>query len=191
MRAPLLALTTALQDPLAEISPSLLAIPKTQGGSLFRIHRDVRFSRDKSPYKTAAALQFRHEAGKDVHAPGFYLHFEPRLVFAGAGMWRPARPALEAIRSAIAADPDRWTRTRGAVEGAGWRLDGDTLRRMPRGWPADHPAAGDLKRTDFVVTFDLSEEEACDPGFARRFVELCRAAAPLLAFQCAALEIPW
>jgi len=191
VREPLLALTAALQDPLASISPSILAIPKRQGGSLFRIHRDVRFSRDKSPYKTAAALQFRHELGRDVHAPGFYLHLEPGLVFAGAGMWRPPRAALEAIRTAIGENPDRWGRTRGAVETAGWRLEGGSLRRMPRGWAADHPAADDLKRTDFVVSFELSESEACDPDFARRFVELCRGAAPLLAFQCEALGIPW
>lgn len=191
MREPLLAFTAALQDPLAGISPSILAIPKKQGGSLFRIHRDLRFSSDRRPYKTAAALQFRHEMGRDVHAPGFYLHLEPGLVFAGAGMWRPPRTELEAIRGAIGEDPDRWSRTRRAVERSGWRLDGDALRRMPRGWPGDHPAAEDLRRTDFVVTFDLSEAEACAPGFAERYVELCRAAAPLLAYQCDALEIPW
>ncbi len=191
MREPLLALTAALQDPLAGISPSILAIPKKQGGSLFRIHRDVRFSRDKSPYKTAAALQFRHEMGRDVHAPGFYLHLEPGRVFAGAGMWRPPRGALEAVRSAIDERPEAWRRARRAVERAGWRLDGGALRRMPRGWPADHPDAEDLKRTDLVVTFDLTEAEACEPGFAARFIELCRGATPLLAFACEALGIPW
>lgn len=151
----------------------------------------MRFSRDRSPYKTAAALQFRHEAGKDAHAPGFYLHLEPGSVFAGAGMWRPPRRELDAIRNRIADAPDRWRRARRAVEKAGWRLDGDSLRRMPRGWPSDHPAAEDLRRTDFVVTFDLSEGEACAAGFADRFVRLCRGAAPLLAFQCEALGIPW
>jgi uncharacterized protein (TIGR02453 family) len=191
VREPLLALTAALEDPLAGISPSILAIPKKQGGSLFRIHRDLRFSRDKRPYKTAAALQFRHERGRDAHAPGYYLHLEPGLVFAGAGMWRPPRPELNAIRTAIDEDLVAWRRVRDQLESAGWRLDGDALRGMPRGWPAAHPAAEDLKRTDIVVTYDLSEDEACAPGFPGRFVELCRGAAPLLAFQCEALEIPW
>jgi uncharacterized protein (TIGR02453 family) len=191
VRDPLLSLTAALQEPLAGISPSILAIPRKQGGSLFRVHRDVRFSADKRPYKTAAALQFRHEAGRDVHAPGFYLHLEPGNVFAGAGMWRPPRRELDALRGAIGEGPDRWRRVRRAVERAGWRLDGDSLLRMPRGWPADHPAAEDLRRTDHVLTFDLSEQDACAPGFADRYVELCRGAAPLLAFQCGALDIPW
>ena len=106
VRGPLLAFTAALQEPLAGISPSILAIPKKQGGSLFRIHRDIRFSKDKSPYKTWAALQFRHEAARDVHAPGFYLHFEPGNVLAAAGIWRPARPELDAVRQAMDEEPE-------------------------------------------------------------------------------------
>ncbi len=106
-------------------------------------------------------------------------------------MWRPPRPALDRLRAAIDDKPEAWRRVRRAVERAGWALDGDSLQRMPRGWPVDHPDAEDIRRTDQVLTFELSEREACTPGFDLRFAELCRSAAPLLAFQCAALGLPW
>ena len=64
------------------------------GGSLFRIYRDVRFSKDKTPYKTAAGVHFHHEDRKNVHAPGYYLHLEPGTVYAGGGIWRDGFPRL-------------------------------------------------------------------------------------------------
>src|SRR4051794_18703539 len=85
-----------------EVSRHMVADPRPSGGSLFRIHRDVRFSKDKSPYKTHVGIQFRHERTRDAHAPGFYLHLEPGSVFLACGTWRPERDTLHAIRSAIA-----------------------------------------------------------------------------------------
>ena len=76
------------------------------GGSLFRIYRDVRFSKDKSPYKTHVGIQFRHAQARDVHAPGFYLHLEPGSVFMACGTWHPDRDTLHAIRTAIAVAPE-------------------------------------------------------------------------------------
>src|SRR5919108_6356028 len=96
---------------LPAISPYLVADARRQGGSLFRIYRDTRFSKDKSPYKTHAGIYFRHELAKSAHAPGFYLHLEPGQVFLGAGIWRPDTEPLAQIRTAIAEDPDRWTST--------------------------------------------------------------------------------
>ncbi|MGI9427261.1 MAG: DUF2461 domain-containing protein, partial [Bythopirellula sp.] len=87
--APALAFIEAMKEPLGKISPYFQAIPKKQGGSLMRIYRDVRFSKDKRPYKTNVGIHFRHEAGCDVHAPGFYFHIEPDEVFIGAGIWHP------------------------------------------------------------------------------------------------------
>ena len=86
VREPLLQFIADFGLRLAEISPHYLADARRSGGSLFRINRDIRFSSDKSPYKTAAGVQFRHESGKDVHAPGFYLHLEPEGIFAGVGI---------------------------------------------------------------------------------------------------------
>ena len=82
VREPLLKFIDAFGPRLAKISPQFVANPSKVGGSLFRIHRDTRFARDKSPYKTHVGVQFRHERAKDVHAPGFYLHIQPDGVFA-------------------------------------------------------------------------------------------------------------
>ncbi len=110
VQEPLLRFISEFADPLHAISPHFVADPRPSGGSMFRIYRDVRFSKDKSPYKTHAAAQFRHAAGKDAHAPGFYLHLEPGQVFVGAGSWHPASDALAAIRGAIVDKPARWTK---------------------------------------------------------------------------------
>ena len=191
VREPLLEFTAALQEPLAAISPSILAIPKKQGGSLFRIHRDIRFSKDKSPYKTWAALQFRHEAAKNVHAPGFYLHFEPGNVLAAAGIWRPARPELDAVRQAMDEDPDGWTGVRGAVEAGGWKFGGESLKRVPRGYESEHALADELKLKDYIVSVPLTENQVCRPGFLDEYVELCRSASPLPAYLCGVLVLAW
>ena len=94
VREPLLHFITDFGVRLPEISPRYMADARKSGGSLFRIYRDVRFSKDKSPYKTTAGIQFRHENGKDVHAPGFYLHLEPDGVFVGVGIWHPETKIL-------------------------------------------------------------------------------------------------
>ena len=86
---PLLGFIEAMAGPLADISPHYRAIAKANGGSLFRIYRDTRFARDKTPYKTHAACHFRHERGRDAHAPGFYVHFENGRLFFGGGIWTP------------------------------------------------------------------------------------------------------
>ena len=98
---PSLAFIAAMVDPLAKISPHFRAVPKRMGGSLMRIYRDVRFAKDKRPYKTNVGIQFRHETGKDVHAPGFYFHIDPDEVFVGAGIWHPDSKTLGKIRKAI------------------------------------------------------------------------------------------
>ena len=85
VKRPLLEFIEAFAPHLREISPHFRADAR----SLFRIHRDVRFSKDKRPYKTHAAAQFRHSAGKDVHAPGFYLHIEPGRVIGGRPSFSP------------------------------------------------------------------------------------------------------
>jgi len=95
VKDPLLLFIADFADRVPEISPHIAAIPRATGGSMFRIYRDMRFSKDKTPYKTAAALHFRHESGKDVHAPGYYLHLEPGSVFMGAGIWKPDGETVE------------------------------------------------------------------------------------------------
>ena len=125
--------STRSRRSLEKISPHFRADARPSGGSLFRIYRDTRFSKDKSPYKTNVGIHFRHERAKDAHAPGFYLHIGPDEVFAGGGMWHPDTQAATRIREAIVADPDRWrraTRTRRLREAARAR------RRLAQARPA-------------------------------------------------------
>ena len=123
------------------------------GGSLFRIHRDMRFNPGGHPHKTTTGMHFRHRRARHVHAPGYYLHLEPRGSFLGAGMWRPSTAAAYQVRAGIDAEPDRWT---AAVNGdrfaRDFGLERDSLVRSPRGYPDDHPLIDDLRRKDFVAS---------------------------------------
>jgi uncharacterized protein (TIGR02453 family) len=174
---------------LQEISPHFAADPRRSGGSLFRIYRDTRFSKDKSPYKTNTGMYFRHKRAKDVHAPGYYLHLAPGEVFAGGGIWHPDTPALTAIRDAIVRDPERWS---GATQlGDGLELGGDTLKRVPSGYDKEHPHADDLKRKDFFASVKLSEDAATAPGFLDHYTRVCACVAPLMRFLCDALDVAY
>ena len=148
VRDPLLAFIGDFGTPIRRISPCFVADPRPVGGSLFRIYRDTRFSKDKSPYKTHAGVHFRHEAAKTAHTPGFYLHLEPGNVFAGGGIWHPDSATLLAIRTAIVEDPTAWRRSiSGKRFGDQLALsDGEPLKRPPRGFDPEHPCSEDLKR---------------------------------------------
>jgi uncharacterized protein (TIGR02453 family) len=97
---------------MPSISAHFLAQSRKVGGSLMRVYRDTRFSRDKTPYKTNIGIQFRHELGKDVHAPGYYLHIAPNECFAAIGLWHPESSALFKIRQAIADKSEAWRAAR-------------------------------------------------------------------------------
>jgi uncharacterized protein (TIGR02453 family) len=157
---------------------------------LFRIYRDIRFSADKTPYKTAAAIQFRHESGKDVHAPGFYLHLEPGNVFAGMGLWHPDNPTLTKIRDAIVDQSARWQQITHNV-GPTFSMEGDSLVRPPKGYDPTHPLIEDLKRKDFIIGLGLTEAAAVEPGFIDRFAGLCRAGSSYVEFLTTAVDLPW
>jgi uncharacterized protein (TIGR02453 family) len=175
-----------------EVSPHFAADARTTGGSLFRIHRDVRFSKDKSPYKTHAGIQFRHEAGKDAHAPGFYLHLEPRNVFMACGTWHPDAETLRAIRTAIAHKPSRWRAVVEAPAFAGrFRLGGEALKRPPAGFDPAHPLIDELKRKDFIAVAALRQGDVTASGFLSHFLGLCAAAAPFMRFLCEAARVPY
>ena len=192
VRDPMLDFIAAFSPHLNRISAHYVADPRANGGSLFRIHRDVRFSNDKRPYKTNAGAHFRHEAARDVHAPGFYLHLEPGGVFAAGGVWHPDGPALAKIRNAIVDDPAGWRKvTSPGTLGPRGELAGETLKRPPRGYDPDHPLIEDLKRKDFFALAHFTEAEACATGFLEEFGKTCRTFAPMTRFLTEALDLPW
>jgi uncharacterized protein (TIGR02453 family) len=177
---------------LKAISPHFKADPRGNGGSLFRIYRDTRFSKDKSPFKTHTGIQFRHDLGKDAHAPGYYLHIEPGGCFIGVGTWRPDGKALLKIREGLGENPSLWE---AAVShppfGERFELSGESLARPPRGFDPNHPFIEDLKRKDFIAISSLADSEVTDPAFVESFGSACRAATPFMAFLCRTLEVPF
>lgn len=169
---------------VAAISPHIIVDPRPNGGSRFRIYRDTRFSKDKSPYKTHVGCQFRHEAVKDAHAPGFYVHLGPGEVFFGGGVWGPKGDALRQIRQRIVDKPERWEE---AV--AGLDLRGDQLVRAPKGFDADHPLIGDLRRKSFFSFQDADEKLATSAKFEDAVEAQFAKVAPLMGFVADAMGV--
>jgi uncharacterized protein (TIGR02453 family) len=158
IREPLKALVEALDIHLAAFAPEITGNPKR---SLFRINRDIRFSKDKSPYKTNAGCWFYHQdAGRGVGqeadggGAGFYFHLDGKEAFVAGGIWMPARPALTKIRDRLA---DGWEDFSAIVSDLGFKrrfgsLDRESmLTRVPRGFPPYHPAADLLRLQSFTA----------------------------------------
>jgi uncharacterized protein (TIGR02453 family) len=192
VKVPLLHFISDFGPQLNKISPHFLADPRPVGGSMFRIYRDTRFSKDKTPYKTAASAHFRHESAKDVHAPGFYLHLEPGSVFAGIGLWHPDSPTQRAIRDAIVENPTQWKRAVGSKAfKERFEIGGESLRRPPRGYDPDHPLIEVLKLKDYVGSTPFSEKDACAPDFLNRFTAAMRTTKPFMGFLTKAVGLPF
>jgi uncharacterized protein (TIGR02453 family) len=192
VKAPLLGFIADFAPRLRKISPHFLADARPSGGSMFRIYRDTRFSNDKRPYKTAAAVQFRHESGKDVHAPGFYLHLEPDNVFAGVGLWHPAGDTQRAVRDAIVEKPADWKR---AIGGKSFKqkfeVGDNSLQRAPRGYDPEHPLIDYLKLKDYVAFTQFTERDACSARFMNQFAMTMRAAKPMMEFLTKVVGLPF
>ncbi len=180
----------SMQDPLADIAPRFTAIPTRVGGSLMRVYRDTRFSKNKLPYKTNIGIQFRHEQAKDVHSPGYYVHIEPDNVFLGVGMWRPDSDSLRRIRERIAAKPAEWKRATGAsLFRKHFALGGESLTRPPRGFDKDHECIEDIKRKSFIAARELDVESCLKPQFQRTVEASFSAAEPFMRFLCKAVGV--
>lgn len=192
VQEPALEFIRAFAPRLRKISPHFTADAKVVGGSLFRIHRDTRFSKDKTPYKPNTGVQFRHEAAKDVHAPGFYLHLQPGESFAGVGLWRPHTEVAYQIRSAIDERSGEWKRAaHGTAFQENWKLTGESLKRPPKGFEATHPLIEDLKRKDFIASCGLSEQEITNDQFLDAFADRYKSASRLMRFLCTAVGVPY
>ncbi|HAY36525.1 MAG TPA: TIGR02453 family protein [Bacteroidetes bacterium] len=194
LKEPLLDLIADFAPLLAQISPHYLAIPKTVGGSLFRIYRDIRFSNNKTPYKTAAGVHFRHNLGKDVHShsPGYYLHIEPGNVFLALGIWHPDSATLRAIRSRMIEQQDLWEDVRDHPDFTKrFLLQGTSLKRAPKGVDPEHPLIEDLKRKDFIAVSPASEDDALRPDLLPWMASVWEQGTPLMRFLTGALEQPF
>jgi uncharacterized protein (TIGR02453 family) len=188
---PAMAFIRAFQARLKHISPFFVASDRRVGGSLMRVYRDARFTKNKKPYKTNVGIQFRHEQGRDIHAPGFYVHVAPGECFLAVGLWRPEPVAMGQIRQAIVEWPDRWRRVRDRKFCERFSLDGASLKRPPRGFPADHPWIEDLKRTDFIGVEELDEQDVLGKGFVDHVKASFTVGRPFMRLLCEAMKVPF
>ena len=192
VKRPALRFIADVGPALHGISPHLVADPRPVGGSLFRIHRDVRFSPDKSPYKTAVGMSFGHDRGREGPAPGYYLHIAPDESFAGGGVHMPDTATLNRIRDAIVADPAGWTAiVDDPAFAPAYTPMGEVLKRAPHGYDPNHPLVEHLKRKSFVWHIGLGEDAVCGPDLMDSFVDACRTASPLHRFLAGALGAAW
>lgn len=195
VREPALDFITDFAPHLAKISRYFTADTRTVGGSLMRPYRDTRFTTDKTRYKTNVGIQFRHEKGRDIHAPSFYLHLEPSGSFAGVGMWRPDSATAARVRHRIADHPDEWSAATTARKFVGaWSLerhDDDMLKRVPKELDGDHPHRDDLRLKSFVAGSRLSQKEVTTAGFDQRLAAMFEHTKKYAQFLCDSIGAPF
>jgi len=196
VRNPLKALVEEVDVLLAAVAPEIVGDPRR---SIFRINRDVRFSRDKSPYKTNAACWFYHrDAGRAVGGEshggaGFYFHFSPTEILLGGGIWMPQRDTLNLIRERIADNPGAFEAivlAPGVKRRFGSLDEESMLKRMPRGYSEDHPAARWLRHQSFTVGRELTRRELHAPRLPRILARDFAALTPLVRWLNAAIGFP-
>ncbi len=195
IREPALDFVEDFGKQINEISPHFTADTRVNGGSLMRPYRDVRFSKDKTPYKTNVGIQFRHASGKDVHAPGFYLHLAPGESFAGVGMWTPEPKVARQIRQAINDDPAGWKKAAHYKRFTDtWKIgegDDNRLKRIPKELDEGHPFPDDLRLKSFTAGGRLSQKLVTSPDFGSDLAKRYRAAADYTRFLCEAIGVPF
>jgi uncharacterized protein (TIGR02453 family) len=181
LKQPMHNLIAMLAQDFQAFAPEMVASPKV---SAYRIHRDTRFSKNKAPYKTHVAAVFPRQ-GLDKHAgAGFYLHIAPEELLVGGGLYMPLPEDLAALRCHIA---DRWGQLRSILQASSFRrmfgeLTGEQLSRVPRGFPADHPAADYLRMKQFLAARTLEPGLATTPRFYKLVAETFRTMIPLIRF---------
>lgn len=182
VKFPMQCLIATLGEQMAHEAPEIEFNPKR---SIFRIHRDVRFSKDKAPYKTniAASFEFRKIAKSPVETPGLYVGIEPGNMFIGGGLYMPSGDQIKAIRKSIVEHPEPFLEV---VESKRFRkefggLQGEKLQKSPLGYPKDHPMIEHLKHKQFFVGKDYDDEAMClKPGFVKVVAKVLTETMPLV-----------
>lgn len=196
LREPMRALIIEMDGRLKRFAPEIGGDPKR---GMFRINRDIRFSRDKSPYKTWAACWFAHRkastrVGQEAEegSAGLYFHLQPGECLVGAGLWMPPRPVLGRIRDTIADDPKGFARMVATLKKFGG-LDTESvplLKRMPHGYPEDHPAAKWLRYQSYTAGRAIKDSQAVGAGLPALLEREFKALLPLVRWLNKALKLP-
>jgi uncharacterized protein (TIGR02453 family) len=181
VKQPISDLIEALGSEFQRFAPEMVATHKV---SAYRIHRDTRFSKDKSPYKTHVAAVFPHSRLGKHEGAGFYLHIAPKELLIGGGLYMPIPEDLNAVRQTIAGNPAKFLKV---IQDARFKklfgeVTGDQLSRVPRGFSSDHPAADFLRHKNFLAARTFPAEVATKAQFYRTVVETFKAMAPFVRF---------
>ncbi len=182
--APTARFIEAVGELLPTLSDAYVADSRRHGGSMFRLHRDTRFSTDKRPYKEHVGCQFRHVTGRNAHAPGFYVHLSPSEVFVGGGIWQPDSGALHRLRIRIAERPGEWSSIVAdeAFMNHFGPLQGARLKRPPKGFDPQDPHLEDLKRKGHMAIRQLDPACALTPAFFDEVEQAFTRLMPLMRF---------
>jgi len=169
--------------------PDIVGSPVPRGGSLTRLHRDVRFSTDKRPFHTHIGMHFWHSSGRKMEVPGFFLRVDPDEVLIGTGLHQPEADVVARVRRAIDHDRAAWiAATQNRLFLRTWQgLAGESLKRVPSPWSSEDPLAQDLRRKEFTAFVHMPADEATRRGFSTRIVKHWRASAGLMAFLTEAM----
>ena len=185
VRQPMLRFIADLAPRMADVDRGIKVDPRPVGGSMFRIYRDVRFSSDKSPYKTNVGAWFPlFGYGRDVHVPGFYIHISPTECFFGAGIWHPDGKTTGMIRAHILRHSEEWRALKRKMA-----VEGDKLKRPPKGFDPEHPLIEDLKLKDFLTSKDMRPQDVVGANILSEYVKFTRKARPLVRFLASALGL--
>ncbi len=159
VKFPMQRLIASLSERMGDIAPEIEFNPRK---SIFRIYRDVRFSRNKAPYKTSIAAHFEMR-GHPVDAPGLYVGIEPGEVYIGGGLYMPSGDQLKVIRKAIVERPDDYLAVAGTrkFKREFGEIQGEKLAKAPLGYPKDHPMIEHLKHKQFYIGKDYDDESIC------------------------------
>ena len=191
VREPFQRLLGDLRPALHDVSRHYRAEPRGVGGSLFRIHRDTRFSNDKTPYKTWQGARLFHERYRQAPAPSYYLHLQPANCFIAAGLWHPETATLRKIRQFIVDNPAAWKK---AAHATAFRkryglTEDDMLVRPPRGFDPGFEFIDDLRRRNFVALRGIEDRTMSGPRLRTVLEADLKAMAPFMDYLCAALDL--
>jgi uncharacterized protein (TIGR02453 family) len=182
VKFPMQCLISSLQPYFESFAPEFDVSPKR---SLFRIYRDIRFSKDKTPYKTHVAAHFvLRGKPKGTEGSGYYLHIEPGEVFIGGGIYMPAGDQLKKIRSALSNGQKEFlaiVADKEFIKLFGG-IDGERLKRIPQGYEEGHPLSEWLKLKQFFVGVEWKENKCFKPLFAKEVARVFETATPLVRF---------
>ena len=192
VRTPALDFVRSIDDEMHVFAPHFVADDRKSGGSLLRVYRDTRFSKNKTPYKTHVGIQFKHEEGKDIHAPSYYIHLSNKECLMGIGMWSPETKVLFKIRTKIIDEADRYKKIINSKTFTNdFVMGGESLKRAPKGFDPEDPMIIELRRKSLIAIKTYTKKETVSSGFKDLILKDMKKGNAFMKFLCEAIDVPF